>query len=69
MSRFKTSLAPLILTFVLFGGVMQFNSAHIAYGQFFEDSETNDTNSSNSTSNSTASQNADAAEIVLLSQN
>jgi len=68
MLDFKTSLTTLILTFVFFIGGMEFESTSVAYGQFFEGSETNDTNSSSSTSNSTASENSNAADIVLLSQ-
>jgi hypothetical protein len=47
---------------------MQFESADVAYGQFYGDPETNSTSSSNSTSNSTSSENPNAADIVLLSQ-
>ena len=41
---------------------MEFKSDNLAYGQFFE------TNPSDSTTNSTQSENANAADIVLLSQ-
>jgi hypothetical protein len=56
------------MTFVLFTGGIQFESADVVYGQFYEDPETNSTSSSNSTSNSTSSENPNAADIVLLSQ-
>jgi len=59
--NFKASLPSIVLTFVLFSGGMQFENTDVAYGQFFE------TNPSDST-NSTQSENADAADIVLLSQ-
>jgi hypothetical protein len=68
MLGFKLSLSTIILTFVLFTGGMQFESADVVYGQFFEEPETNSTSSSNSTSNSTSSENPNAADIVLLSQ-
>jgi len=47
---------------VLFSGGTQFENNEVAYGQFFE------TNSSDSTTNSTQSENANAGDIVLLSQ-
>jgi hypothetical protein len=53
---------------VLFIGGMEFESGNLAYGQFFDNSETNGTNSSNSISNSTSTENPSAADIVLLSQ-
>jgi hypothetical protein len=62
MLGFKISLSTIILTLVLFTGGNGFESADLAYGQFFE------TNSSNSTSNSTASENPNDAKIVLVSQ-
>ena len=64
MLGFKMSLSGIILTLVLFLGGIEFGSANLAYGQFFE------TNSSDFTSNSTSSQTDDsnAADIVLLSQ-
>ncbi len=70
MSEFKTVLASSILTFILLGGGMELESADLAFGQFFENSETNGdiTNSSNLASNSTSSENANVGEIVLLSQ-
>src|SRR5438093_11418737 len=66
MSGFKTVLASTILTFVLLVGGTEFEISDLAFGQFFEDSESNgtDTNSSNFGSSS-SSENAD---IVLLSQ-
>ena len=70
MLDFKTSLATITLTFVLFTGGMEFQNADIAYGQFFEnrDTKSNITNSSNFTSNSTSSKNPNVAGLVLLSQ-
>ena len=70
MLGFKTSLATITLTFVLFTGGMEFQNADFAYGQFFENSDTksNITNSSNFTSNSTSSENSNVAGLVLLSQ-
>jgi hypothetical protein len=59
---FNKSLSAIILTSVLFIGGNGFGSAELAYGQFFE------TNSSDSTTNSTESEDANAADIVLLSQ-
>ena len=70
MLDFKIPLATIILTFVLFAGGTTFESADLAYGQFFDNSETNgNTTSSNSTSNFATSEESNAAEIVLLSQN
>jgi hypothetical protein len=53
---FKISIAIISLTFVLlFIGGVQFQNAHFAYGQFFEnsDAKSNITNSSNFSLNST----------------
>jgi hypothetical protein len=68
MLDFKIVLTTTILTFVLFTGGTGLERADLAYGQFFDNSETNGTNSLNSTSSSTTSENLNAAEIVLLSQ-
>jgi len=57
-------ILALVLIFLPLTGT-GFQNAKIAYGQFFENPETNGTDSSNSTLNSTSSENAD---IVLLSQ-
>jgi len=62
MLNFKVSLPTIILTFILFSAGMQLENTDLAYGQFFE------TNPSDSTTNSTQSENANAADIVLLSQ-
>jgi hypothetical protein len=67
MLSLKVSLASTILTFVLFTGVMTLGSADLAYGQFFEDSDTNNTDT-NTNSSSTESDGSNAAEIALLSQ-
>jgi hypothetical protein len=62
--EFKILLSTIILTLISLIGANGFESAGLAYGQFFE------TNSSDLTSNSTSSQSDDsnAADIVLLSQ-
>ena len=71
------SISGIILTSMLFVGGVQFDSDDVAYAQFFENSEGNDTNTSNFSSNSTSnftsagleeSEESGAAEIVLLSQ-
>ena len=59
-----------IMTFVLFTGGMHFRNDDFAYGQFFDNSDTNSnvTNSSSFSSNSTSSENSAVAGIVLLRQ-
>jgi len=61
------SLQPIILTFVLFIAGLHFEGTDIAFGQFFEDSENNDTNTDTNSSSSEAEE-SNTAEIVLLSQ-
>jgi hypothetical protein len=63
----KIPLCAVILTFGLFAGCIQSDSPNIAFGQFYEEPETNGTNSFNS-SNSTQPSNPTVADIVLLSQ-
>jgi hypothetical protein len=69
---FKISIAIISLTFVLllFIGGVQFQNAHFAYGQFFEnsDAKSNITNSSNFSLNSTTSEKSNVSGLVLLSQ-
>jgi len=70
---FKMSIAIISLTFVLlllFIGGVQFQNAHFAYGQFFEnsDAKSNLTNSSNFSLNSTTSEKSNVSGLVLLSQ-
>ena len=57
-----------IMTFILLIAGMVFQNAEFVYGQFFVNSETNDTNSSKFSSNSTSSENYTVAGIVLLRQ-
>jgi hypothetical protein len=69
---FKISIAIISLTFVLllFIGGVQFQNAHFAYGQFFEnsDAKSNITNSSNFSLNSITSEKTNVSGLVLLSQ-
>jgi hypothetical protein len=69
---FKISIAIISFTFVLllFIGGVQFQNAHLAYGQFFEnlDAKSNITNSSNFSLNSTTSEKSNVSGLVLLSQ-
>jgi hypothetical protein len=59
-----------IMTFILLIAGMVFQNAEFAYGQFFENLQTNSnvTNSSKFSSNSTSSENSTVAGIVLLRQ-
>ena len=58
------------MTFILLIAGMVFQNAEFAYGQFFENLQTNSnvTNSSKFSSNSTSSENSTVAGIVLLRQ-
>jgi hypothetical protein len=59
-----------IMTFILLIAGMVFQNADFAYGQFFENLQTNSkvTNSSKFSSNSTLSENSNVSGIVLLRQ-
>jgi hypothetical protein len=59
-----------IMTFILLIAGMVFQNADFAYGQFFENLQTNSnvTNSSKFSSNSTLSENSNVTGIVLLRQ-
>jgi hypothetical protein len=60
--EFKILLSTIILTLASLTAGNGFESPKLTYGQFFE------TNSTDSTTNSTESEDANAADIVLLSQ-
>jgi hypothetical protein len=63
--EFKKLFVAIALALALFVSCVEFKSSNLAFGQFFENPDSNGTNYSNSTSDSTSEENGD---IVLLSQ-